>query len=419
MLAILQKLFSPLLALFIICMGSSLNTTLVSLRMDDLGTGNFMLGVASAAFYLGMALGAFKIESFVSRFGHIRSYSVMASIAAICGVTHMISDSPFAWIGLRFFSGVAIAGVYVVIESWLLTYCDNQNRGKILAIYMVALYAAQSLGQFFVKIGDPGSIIPFIIIAVLANLSIIPLSFTTSRQPVYEEPSVMTLRKLYSISPSGITTCFVAGLILSAIYTLVPRAMDLHTFSEAQIANLMAFLIFGGMALQYPFGWLADRFDKRTILMGLCALTALVSFFIFTFIFGYSKGLFIALFLLGGLTFVIQPIAMSHTCDYADPEDIVPATGGLVLVYSIGCIIGPLVAPLFMYLFGPNGVYGYIAICGAGLGVFMFYRSGIRPAPPMEEQQTVVVQNPHTTPVANEIDPVISELKEDIEEELL
>lgn len=413
MLPILQKLFSPLLALFIICMGNSLLTTLISLRMDNLGTGNFMIGVASSAFYLGMALGAFKTESFVSKFGHIRSYTVMASIIAISAVSHIISKDPFVWILFRFFSGIAVAGLYVVIESWLLTYCDNKNRGKILAIYMVALYASQSLGQLFLNVGDAESIIPFIIVAIFANLSIIPLAFTTSRQPIYDAPSVLTFGKLFAISPSGITASFVAGMLLSVLYGLLPRAFELFNYDKQQISYLMATLIFGGMALQFPFGWLADKFDKRTILMLLCALTALVALSLFVLVLGNSFTFYGVLFLLGGLTFVISPIAMSHTCDYADPDDIVSVTGGLVLVYGLGCIIGPLIAPLFMYLFGPIGLYSYIAICGAGLGIFMFYRSGIRPSKPTEEQQHVVVQNPHTTPISNEMDPMINELKED------
>lgn len=56
--------------------------------MDNLGTGNFMIGVASSAFYLGMALGAFKTESFVSKFGHIRSYTVTAPI-------HLLVQNPW------------------------------------------------------------------------------------------------------------------------------------------------------------------------------------------------------------------------------------------------------------------------------------------------------------------------------------
>lgn len=411
MLLTLRKVFSPLLALFIICMGSSLLTTLVALRMDDLGTGNFMVGLASSVFYIGMALGGFKTENFVSKFGHIRSYAVIASITAITSIGHIISKDPFVWLALRFFSGIAVAGIYVVVESWLLTYSNKENRGKILAIYMIALYTAQSLGQLFLTMGGAESLIPFVVVAIFANLSIIPLAFTTSRQPVYEQPAVLTLKKLFDISPSGFMATFIAGMILSVLYGLLPRAFELFNYNDLKISYLMATVIFGGMALQFPFGWFADRFDKRSIMMLICAFTAFVSLLLFVIVIGDSFLFYAILFLLGGLTFVISPIAMSHTCDYAKHDEILAVTGGLVLVYGLGCVAGPLIAPLFMHLFGPLGLYGYIAVSAAGLGLFMYYRSGVRPKLPLEAQQHVVVQNPHTTPVANELDPVITEMK--------
>ena len=49
--------------------------------------------------------------------------------------------------------GIATAGLYIVIESWILSTTTNKNRGSSLALYMVALYVAQAAGQWFLNIG--------------------------------------------------------------------------------------------------------------------------------------------------------------------------------------------------------------------------------------------------------------------------
>jgi MFS family permease len=401
----LRILFAPLLALVTLAMGTSLLSTLIAISIDDLGGSDFLVGLASSFYYLGMTIGAFKIEPFVIRVGHIRAYAVFAALITASSLLHCFWQNTYFWVSLRLLTGFGLAGMYIVIESWLLAQSTPLNRARILAIYMVALYGAQSLGQFLINVGEPLSLYPFILTAVLASLSIIPISITHQKSPVYNEHSVINLRKLFRISPSGVFGCFVSGMILSALYGLLPKALEDFELERVQISYLMATTIAGGMALQYPFGWLADKFNKRTMLMLLSFALALIATFIFLLIHSGIVALYVILFVIGGLGFVLYPVAMSHACDYAEQKDMVSVTGGLLLVYGYGCILGPLLTSLFMMLFGGLGFFYYCAVSAAGLGFFVFWRSNQSPPLPMEAQQHVIVQNTPTTPVSNDLDP--------------
>ena len=140
-------LMTPLSALIILTIGNALLTTFLSLELAFTGISNIWIGSMTTAYYGGMVLGAFNLEKLILRVGHIRSYSAFASILAVISILHSFFMQIYFWLSLRFLGGIAIAGLYIVIESWILGNTTNKNRGKFLAIYMVALYVAQALGQ--------------------------------------------------------------------------------------------------------------------------------------------------------------------------------------------------------------------------------------------------------------------------------
>ncbi len=55
-------------------------------------------------------------------------------------------------------AGIAVAGIFVVVESWLL-HGDEQGRAKRLGIYMVSLYGGTALGQMAIgQLGVAGAV---------------------------------------------------------------------------------------------------------------------------------------------------------------------------------------------------------------------------------------------------------------------
>ncbi len=399
--SILKLTFAPLLSLFIFILGSGLFTTLLTVRLHHEGVSALFIGSVSSAYYAGLAYGSFKIERYIIRVGHIRSFAAFASLLATISFLQGAFLNHWVWLILRFIGGFATAGIFIVVESWLLSLGNTKIRGQILALYMISLYAAQALGQFMINLSDPNTIMLFALTAMLCSLSIIPIALTKIPSPEISEPSSLDFKKLFSVSGSGVMGSFCSGLVLGAIYGLLPLVIMQKTGNTSDVGLLMALVIFGGMFLQYPVGKLSDYIERRLVLLILSSLTILTSASVIYF-FGGSYSLYVILFIFGGLAFTIYPVSISHACDSLDQKDIISGTQGILLAYSFGATAGPFIAPIFMHIFGSNGLFFYVMTVSGLLTVFLSWRKASIPSTPQEESFIVI---PQTSPITAEMDP--------------
>ncbi|HCA89371.1 MAG TPA: MFS transporter [Legionellales bacterium] len=397
----LKLLFSPLVSLFVFTLGSSLFTTLVILRLHEAHFSSLIIGAMTSAYYAGLVIGSFRSERFILRVGHIRAFSFFASLLAVICIAQGMYVEPWFWLLLRMAGGFATAGLFIVIESWLLIIGDIKTRGKVLSFYMVTLYAAQGIGQFLINFGSPAELTLFALAAMLSSLAVIPLSITKIGQPEISEPVSLSFLELYKLSTSGVIGCLCSGLILGAIYGLLPLFLTQSLPNLTLVSVFMALTIFGGMALQYPIGKLSDMVDRRIVLIIIsCLVTAISIFSIFAFHYIWVSAL--ALFIFGGLTFTLYPISISYACDSLSSSHMVAATQGLLLTYSIGAAIGPFISPIFMHYFGKDGLFIYFCCMSTFMVCFFLWRKTQSPAPVQED--TFVVM-PLTTPITAELDP--------------
>jgi len=382
-------------------MGNGLFTTLLTVRMHIEGSGALTIGIMTCAYYIGLVCASFRIERLIMRIGHIRAFAAFASALTVITLSHGVFVNAWFWILLRLATGVTLAGLYIVIESWLLVVGTTKTRGTIVGFYMMTFYGAQALGQFLINLGEPTSLLLFTIVAMLTALAIIPLTTTKVGTPQFGEPHILGIKKLFKKSASGVIGCFTGGLILSVIYGLLPLYISLNSQEVSEVALYMALTIFGGMALQYPIGKLSDFIDRRIVLTIIAILTALVSVLLIlsldTF---WLRALFS--FLFGGLTFTVHPVSLSHACDNLETHEIISGTQGLVLAYGLGAAVGPLIAPVFMQTLGPNGFFVYFIFVGITLASFFALRSIFVSRESPDES---FVAAPQTTPITAELDP--------------
>src|SRR3546814_15103702 len=72
--------------------------------------------------------------------------------------------------------------------------------------------------------------------------------------------------------------------------------------------------------------------------------------------------------------------------DHVEPGGYVEAASGLLLVYAMGAVAGPLISSTFMQHFGPDAMFGVTASVHLALAGFAFYRMRQRARAPEEEQ---------------------------------
>jgi MFS family permease len=413
MLQTLGNVSSLLLGTLILVVGNSLLGIVLPVRMGVEHVPEFLSGLVMSAFYLGFVLGSARIQLLIRRAGHIRAFAALAAILTACAMLHSLIFEVWVWMGLRVLSGFCMAGLYAIIESWLNVRSTNENRGQVLAIYVVTVYTASFGGQFLVNIGSVEGGELFAIVGLAVALSLVPVVLTRVAGPEIDKIKAMSLMALYRASPLGVVVTCGAGLISGAFYALGAIYANEVGLSVFDVSLFMGAPIFGGLALQYPIGRLSDRYDRRSVLLGVIGGTMIssVALMLIAMKAGPFWGTLAAVFVFGGCLAAIYPIAVSQVYDYIERAAMVAASGGLLLIWSVGAMTGPLIASGLMGRFGPDAFFIYLAAVSLLLLAFTRYRMVRRVARPAQ-QQTGFVATTTTSAIAGALDPRTDPLPE-------
>lgn len=408
MLSAILPVRSLLIAIFVLMGGSGFMSTLVSLRLERADSGNLVIGAVATAYFAGLVLGSLRAGSVVRRVGHIRAFAAFVALLSASTLAYVLYQDAMFWAALRLVDGLCVAGVFVCLESWLNDRAEPETRGGILAAYMVALYSGQALGQQVLVLAD-GPAAPFQVASILISLAIIPLCLTRSTAPAPAEPTPFSLRRFFQVSPLGVAGATVTGLMMGAFYGLAAVYVRRLGLDLAETATFMSVVILGGVTLQWPLGRLSDIYDRRLVIVAGFGATVVMSL-------GIALATGPGLLLLGlgalwgGLGFALYPLCVAHSNDRLHASERVAASGGLVLLYSIGAAIGPIFGASAMSLVGPSGLFLFIALCAAGMLGFGLWRLAAREPVPEEAQQSYQII-PRTTPVAGLLDPNSTDLE--------
>jgi MFS family permease len=376
---LLAMVLAPLLGLFIVSIGNGFLSSLTTLRLDAAGASATVVGIVSSAYFIGLTLGAVFHDRLIVRIGHIRAYSSFASLIAVSVLLQGIYFDTWFWFFLRLLYGWAAIGVFLVIESWLLLASDEKMRGRILALYMIALYGSGMMGQAGLGMIDAwGAVVPFMAAAMLASLSVLPIVILPRVTPQVERVEPLKPLELLRMTPSGVIGCFGSGIAIAAVYALLPLYLQRMGMNVGEVGKMMASVILGAMVLQYPVGRWSDRQDRRVVLITLSIACVVLAALIIALP-PTSSLLIFVFFVLGGGIFAIYPVAVSFSADSTSADALVRMIQGLLLINSLGSAISPLIISPMMTSLGPSGLFWALAILNGLMAGFFIWRRGARP----------------------------------------
>ena len=397
-------IYSPLASLVLIVLSGSFFLTFITIKLSILDVTVIMLGLIHSAFYGGILVGALKSEEIINRVGHIRAFASFSSILTITILLQALYQVPYTWILLRFFAGFATAATYVIIESWLLAQSTKNNKGKILSIYMICLYSAQTLGQFGLDVVNIDSIEPFIFAAIVSIIATIPASLTYLQAPEIKPLPKLAINKYFFASPLGFIGCTSSGLILSAIYSFLPKyAVD----QGLSVSIMVGLTIAGGFCLQLPIGKLSDTFDRVKIIIILSLLVTIICLLLTFVAFSNELLIYTIMFAFGGLCFTIYPLCIAQVCDHLEHDaNIINVTGVLLFAYGVGAVLGPPIVSFFIELSSTSALFYYTFFVSLMLFLLGLYYNKAVKTPPQDEQVEFIAM-PRVSPIANKLDPRI------------
>jgi len=393
-----------LIGIAVILAGSGLLGTVLGIRGQIEGFSSLMLGVIMAAYFVGFVIGTKTVPEVIRRVGHIRMFAALASLVSVATLMHGLLINPYVWIVVRALSGFCIVGIYIVIESWLNTQTDNENRGHVFSAYMTTTLIGLGIGQVLLLAGDIHTLFLFALASVLLSLGLVPVALTRVQEPVIQDVARLGLRKLYEASPSGVVGSVFAGLGAGAFWGLGPVFATGIGLDTAGVSGFMGLTILGGILMLWPIGKLSDRYDRRRILMWACLATAAAAGTASWLTGMDARWVLLGGFLYGAFSFSIYSLSVAHTNDHVDASQMLETTATLQLLWSSGAIAGPILVGLFMQWTGPLTFLPFLVISALIPGLFTRYRMSVS-APVAAEEQGDFVPQFATSPVALEMYP--------------
>lgn len=401
MLPTISRVTTLLLAVAILLIGHGLQLTLLPMYAQALGWSTTAIGLSGSFYFLGFVVGCFLIPSVVVDVGHIRTFMVMAAIATIALLAAALFVSLPMWGLFRFATGFALSGLYMVIESWLSDVSPPEHRGSVLAVYTMISLFGMALGQTLLSLRSPLDLDLFLLGAILLSIAIIPIGLTRVVSPEPPPAIRFALGRLLAVSPVAVVCACVSGLVVSAFWALGPVMGRGFGLEPARIGALMSVGVVGGALVQLPVGRLSDRTDRRRVISGLMAAGAVVALLGWLFAGIDHAVLFAVIFGVSAATMPIYALCIAHASDYAD-RPLVEVASGILIIYSIGSIVGPTIVAALMQLFGPRSFFAYQLVCLALASVWTLYRQIVQERPRHPAHASIL---PKTTQVVAELSP--------------
>lgn len=386
MFATYRSILSLLCGTAFLLAGSGLHSLLLPLRGQEDGFSTTALGLLGTAWAIGFVAGCYLAPMLVRKVGHVRSFSVLAASGAMVALMTGLWIEEFAWIILRAATGFAMAGAFMVIESWLNERATNDNRGTVFGLYMMVTYAAITVGQMLVVTTGIANATPFMLAAILFCASLIPTAISSAASPQPLAEVRLDLRGLYTNSPVAAVGCVLIGVANGAWGTLGAVYGARIGISAFEIALMMSLVVIAGALAQLPVGRASDHTDRRYVLSAAAFGAAVFALALFLFAPRSGLPILILTAAYGALAYTLYSIAVAHANDHASSEDFVKVSGGLLLLYGFGTMIGPVMGALLMERMRPESLFIATAAPHLALGLYALMRARVRAPVPIEER---------------------------------
>lgn len=409
--ATLFALTPLLIAASILLAGNGLQNTLLAVRANLEGFSLIQIGLLLSTYFGGYIVGCWLTPMFVARVGHIRTFTALASIASAAALCHVLLVSPVAWMLLRALSGVCLAGLTMIIESWMNEKAPPDKRGRVLAIYRITDFSALMCGQLLLTLASPAGFALFALVSILISLALVPVALSTANAPQPVTSTKLRIGRLWKTAPVAAGGALVIGITGGAFWALAPVYVQQLGYGTDVIATVMSLAILGGALAQWPVGYISDFVDRRKMLVVIAVTSSVFAVLLVRFGDLGPMWLMSLAFVYGAASMPVFGVSAAHANDLAEPGEFVEISGGLLTLYGVGAMVGPMAAAQLMESMGPGGLFLVNSIVFIGFAVAADRRIR-RVADVAFSDKHAYVAVPRTSPTVFDIDPRTHEVND-------
>lgn len=369
-----RNLIAACAAITVFGLAFGMTYPLLSLILESRGVSTDMIGINSAMMPIGILLFSSVIPIATRRFG-ARKVAIAAALAtSVLILSYKAFDTLAAWFVLRLLQGMSISTLFVLSEAWIVGFAGSGHRGKIVAIYGSILSASFGAGPALVGwIGIEGWT-PFVLGSIVILLGVIPLTLVEEENTVRpEETQASGIIEFAPKAPMLLAAVGAFAIFDAATLSLLP-VYGLRTGLDITTAALaLTALITGNMILQFPVGWLADKFPHRLVLAG-CALTTSIAVLALPLVMA-TVWMWPVLVIAGATGYGVYTVSLTSLGDRFKGHELVNGSASFAVMWGVGALFGSVAGGWAMAGFGPHGLPILVSIIYALLVVGLVVRT--------------------------------------------
>ncbi|MBW2737741.1 MAG: MFS transporter [Deltaproteobacteria bacterium] len=380
-----KKIFAVLFfSIFVSVTGVGIVVPLLPVYAYELG---------ASGLYIGLVFGAFSLSRtfFLPYFGRLsdkkgrKPLIVVGLLAyALISIGFILSKNVETLIIIRFIQGISSAMLIPVIQAYVGDITPEGSEGLSMGMFNMSMFFGLSVGPLAGgMINEHFSLnTSFLCMGVLGflgfSLCLFLLPPTKSERAVSRKKEVVSWKKLLKdeVLAGLFFFRFAYAACVGVIWGFLPVLSDSEFhLSSSYIGILVMLGVFIAGVMQTPMGYMADRFNKRIMIL-IGGVIIAFAILLFNWADGFGD-LFIANVLIGIGGGIAMPALMAIAVLKGNTTKAMGSVMGLItMAHSSGMLTGSLVAGLMMDMFQLRHAFSFgslIMILGTGL--FFFYTS--------------------------------------------
>ena len=289
-----------------------------------------------------------------SRFGTARLIVASFATMAVTLLAFYVTQ-PFAlWFPLRFVFSAAVTLIFALTEFWINSLAPERRRGLIIGIYATFLSAGFAGGPIILALVGADGIMPFLVGSACILVAAIPVVAVRTREPHLPRQWQANLLRFVAAAPLALFAGLVFGALESGGQAILPLYGTALGLTAGQSVMLVSAIAAGNIVSQIPIGALADRVNRRHLLIASAAVGVAGAALLPLVAQNYAALLGV-LFVTGGIVAGLYTIGLILLGARYTGGDLASANAAFVMMYAFGMLIGPVALGTGLDVWPPHG----------------------------------------------------------------
>ncbi|HMB47494.1 MAG TPA: MFS transporter, partial [Afifellaceae bacterium] len=284
---------------------------LLSLNLSGRGVSERTIGWLVATIALSAMAATPIAPRLAMRFGTATTIAVLTPLAG--------SLIPLAWIihdlrilfPLVFVYGALVTSCFVLSEYWINAITPDRRRGLVMGIYATLLSLGFATGPAIISIVGYDSLRPFVIGSLILAFAGFPAMLAHRHSPRFREQQTHRFTSFILAVPMATFGVFCFAMGESSGFAFLPLWGISLGYSDYLVPMLASAMTLGNVFFQIPLGLIADRIDRRIILL-MCGLAGALGMAVAWAVSANPILLMLTLFVWGGATAGLYTVGLAH-----------------------------------------------------------------------------------------------------------